>query len=283
MEIPTVPKAGGLVREDITYYVPTMGRTDQIPVTLNQLKLASLLDKTVIFCPQKEVNFWLQEFPKVRKVVSQPLSVNGIGQVRAHMLRDCGTRYFFMIDDDIKFANRYPDGRLEAIRPSSQEYRERFRFYLYDHVLSTFARYDTVGIGHRMFCQDREDEVENKQTGWAWGYDLERVMPDLAPALDRLTLHEDTDWCLTLLESGHKNVIQSYIVSQGRRVSLDPTDGGCAVYRTPELVKEQTEKFIALHPNTVTPREPREGLAETTQYRHTVHWKRAYRPKETQR
>ena len=258
---------------DITYWVPTWGRARQRADTLLHLEAAGLLEQTVVVCAPGEARVYRDVFPSLRQTYEQPSDIHGIGQVRAWMFNICQSRYFFMMDDDVSFALRFSDGSLR----SGLLFPVLLRHELHDRILELFRSYDTVGIGFRMFCQDRAYLTENKQTGWAWGYDRLKVAEDLRPCFGRLTLHEDTDWCLTLLGTGHRNVVSSYVVSQARQVSLDPTDGGCAVYRTPALVEEQTAKFLALHPGVVEPRVPRVGLPASTQYRHTVHWKRAFK------
>ena len=264
-----------ITSREITYYVPTRGRTSRRPIALEELRTAGLLGNTVLVCPMMELahwDDWARQNNEPLTVVEEPESVRNIGDCRAFMLEHCRTRYFFMIDDDVSFSHRYENG---TTTPSNMN-PLRLRKHLHDEVLDMFQVYPVVGIGSRMFCQDRPFLVEDKQTGWAWGYDVWKVKRDLRECFGRLVIHEDTDWCLTLLGKGHHNVILSYIVASARSVANSPEEGGCGIYRTPELVREQTAKFVALHPGVVTMREPRPGLPETTQYRHRVAWRKAF-------
>lgn len=260
----------------IRFFVPTRGRLHRPSTTLDQLQAAGLDGETVIVCPYQEANEWQQRFP-LMNVLSEPAKNENIGQCRAFILETAAThgfRYAFMIDDDIKFSFHPDEGGGPAINNI-----DRFRYLLRDYTLALFQIYPVVGIGSRLWSQDRPLLWENRQTGWAWGYDVPAVIDVLRPVFGRLVVHEDTDWCLTLLEQGYKNVIQSYLLLQGRSVADTPEEGGCGLYRNVDLVLRETEKFIAFHPHCVTPREPRPGLSAQTQYRHTVHWSRAYRPK----
>lgn len=255
--------------DEITYFVPTRGRTHRDLSALKHLDAAGLRPETVILCSAAEV---LHYSRAGWRVLPESIKNRGIGDARAQMLEECETSLMLMIDDDVSFAVR--DG-FDSTDPGLRV-PAWLRKELRDRVLELFKDKPVVGVGSRLFFQSRPFLTENKQTGWAWGYRVADVRPTLRRIYGRLQLLEDVDWCLTLLEDGIPNVISNYLLASSSKVGQRPEDGGCAIYRTPEMVADQVTKFQRYHPHTVKVVAPRRGnLGEATQYRQRILWSRA--------
>lgn len=257
---------------EITYYVPTRGKLGKRATTLATLREVDLLRHTIVCCPPQEQQAWMTRFPELKDVVCPDDTVTNINQKRRWMLLHCQTPLFFMLDDDLTLQHQENGMFYPGLHNL-----ERLRYYLLDNLIRHFDTYDTVGIGSRPFSHNRPLEAENRQTGWAWGYRVASVLDDLRPAFDRLILHGDVDWCLTLLETGHRNIVDSNIVASARRPSVSKEDGGCGIYRTPELVRQQGELYRSLHPDVVFPRTDAKEIGELSQHGYVVRWKKAFK------
>ena len=258
---------------ELSYYVPTRGRVhwEKLP-TLEDIKAARLLHMVTIVCPKEEVAIWQIRYPDVKDVLGRPDSVKNLSQCRAWMVETCPTRYIFLLDDDVTFRVQYEEDRRTA---RVLKDIPRFKWGLTHHVMDLFQEYPHVGFGGYYFCHRRPMLKEIGWAGYTWGYDRDVVGELVAPALRRLPLYSDSEQCLTILRAGFKNVVTGYVVVSARKPALTPQDGGCGVYRTPELVEEARQGLIAVHGDFIRER-PLSKYQRNPQGTLYFDWKRAY-------
>lgn len=269
--------------DDLSYYVPTRGRTHLKDLkAINYMQIAGLLHKTILVCPNEEIQYWKDIYPTSLKIVGieEPGIIKDLGYKRTFMFKHCPTKLFFMIDDDVSFSNQYDKDPSRKIRIGYKD-PSRLHYYLTTHLIELFKKYPAVGIGSSLFANVRPFLTENKLTSQAFGYNREIVEKDLTPAFNRTPLMHDVDWCLTLLAAGHKNIITSYIVVSTTKEALYAEDGGQGIHRTPELIEECGSKLMKIHSGIIT-RNPRIRLdlhPNSQQGKFMYHWKKAYKEK----
>ena len=271
----------------LSIYVPTRGRLHRENlVTLEQFRVANMQEWVTLVCPLEEVTPWFDRYGDF-KILPEPYHIGNIGAKRAWMFDHCQTRYFFMVDDDISFAHQYHDPETNQRATSAvNSDPSRFRYFMTEHLLELFYKYDSVGIGSRLFCNTRPMVMENRKLGWAWGLDKQakNMRKHLKPVFDRqITMYDDIDWNLTLLEYGHRNIISSYIIAQAGKEAEVPDDGGIGLYRTSESVIEDGNRFMAAHPGVVTESKRYTDFKNRTSNslsgRFIIHWTRAFEAK----
>jgi hypothetical protein len=277
-------------------YIPTRGRVgEDRQITLKQFKLRST-HTPILVCPDDEV---MAHRTYHSKVWGCPL--NGIGNKRQFILENACDDVVVMIDDDMKFFYR-PVLKETTLLPIGSKLDDM----LCDIVRMVYLYgYKHGGIGPRQ-GNNSKAKLWNSKTGeWEPKYHDKTfrngfidhnhlVMRNTRvngvhfyhrqTALDarvnfgKLPLMEDFYVTLQLLTLGYPNItLHDYVWNQPQ----SSMEGGCSLYRTPELQAQAAEMLKAEFPEYVSVITKRsrswggEGMQERKDVR--VNWLKAYR------
>ena len=180
-------------------------------------------------------------------------------------------RYIIFVDDDLKFDARV-GGKL--VKANQIQTWKAFNL-LYKYLKEGFAHVAlSAREGNNRVEEDYRDATRAMRV---CGFDLNVVFKHNL-SFNRLPLMADFDITLSLLELGYPNrVIYKY--ANGQRKSND--DGGCSLYRTPELMTAAAEGLYKLHPQFVkveekTTSKPWAGFDTNVRTDVTVAWRKAF-------
>lgn len=210
--------------------------------------------RTYFVIQAREAFHWARQVEKPGyegvKFLVLPEHIQTLSPTRQWILeygRDEGIPRLAMMDDDLRFSHR-KDGEGTKLYHSGS-----------GHVSAMFAnleweiRADGGGFLHAgISAREGNNRVEkNRKT-------VTRMMRVLAyrptevlatgARFDRIRTKQDFDFCLQLLRAGHPNLVK-YDSAQDQGGSQE--SGGCATYRTPQMMAEDAENLRALHPDFV--------------------------------
>lgn len=211
--------------------IPSRGRAGNVRV-LEYLKELN----PILVVPDWERGAYLRHYPE--------LEVHGVGcgniqEKRQHILDTWGkNNKIVMIDDDLRFRVRRDDKFVPATPRD-----------IVHMIRSMEAHLDFtphVGIADEFMCQHNPPgSVEGKRYNQVLGYNFKgwKNTPKY-----RLTINEEHDMHLQLREKGHMPIVMTDYTKGSKYNAI----GGCSTWRTPELEREQFERFARLWPGVVT-------------------------------
>ena len=225
-------------------YIPSRGRAHEM-LTLFQLP-RRWQEKSHIVCPASEAHLYQRLGVDVMGV---PDELSGIHHARQWVVDHAHSECVFMIDDDMKFAQRDPKWLYPEYTyylPQAETGPEQVG-KLFDMMESWMEVDGFVHIG----IDARQMNVGRKDRWWrqvvrmnnAYGHNV-RILKEEGIRWDRLPVMEDFDVTLCLLKEGYPNQITvDYVWNQrgsGKK-------GGCSSYRNLQMQAECAHRLAALH------------------------------------
>lgn len=175
-----------------------------------------------------------------------PKKVEGLSATRQWILENSG-RYVMQLDDDFASFNIKPhmdDWKL--MRASPRQIVDLFN--LVDYWITEKVAHAGIMDRVRAATPSTRGQYQTRQLCAQFlAYD-NRVLRKEQIRFDRVLLSQDKDVCLQLLELGYENRISrrySYNCKAG------DSPGGCALYRTEKLRREQSDLLANLHPEGI--------------------------------
>lgn len=251
-------------------YIPTMGRVDR------QRTLSVIPDKfdVSLVVDHIERNMY-KEYTSRCEIIVTPKTVTDIGATRKFITKLQSVGNIVMLDDDLQFYRRKPDGYLEGNLGDIQAQRK-----ITGEALSLVSKTLSQGFAH---CGISAREGNNRVSAdyvdctrmlRLLAYDAYKLK-HLGIKFDRISLMEDFDVTLQLLTKGCPNRV-FYNYAQGQRVSNE--SGGCSSYRVPELQTESAHKLKQNFPDfvDVVQKETKVAWGGGTRTDVRIKWKKAY-------
>ena len=254
------------MRSNITYVINTLGRVDK------QITWRSLPDSI-----RKNTYFSVQEheahlYPPEYKLIVLPDNIRDLPKTRQWLVDNITTRYLVIMDDDLSFFRRHENGDPSKLYKTEPKDIERM-FSVIRHLLG--SGYPMVGVSAREGNNRVPDAVKFVGRSMRiFGLDLYTVR-SAGARFDRTKTKEDMDMTLQLLRAGYENAVL-YSYANDHVSSNAP--GGCANYRTLELMKADAEILKALHPEfvKVVEKTTKTSWGGATRTDVVVQWKKAY-------
>lgn len=274
------------------FVIPSAGRARRM-VTLRSLKIAGVLDRTILVVPKAQV----QSYENNVQGVFDKVTIIGLGEEHAGIAKTRewiltqmpmrGHRYVAMFDDDMDFCWR-PDCENS---PALETIKDQHRMV---ELLDTMTSWLALGFVHVGLTarQGNNNQFKNDAgvTGW-WRYrDATRMMNAYAydvkalaaliergiVTLGRVPVMEDFDLTLQLLRAGYANRV-SYEYCWNQRLS--GAEGGCSTYRTGEMQAAAATTLAELHPGFVKVVEKNSASQKGAMAQRidvNVQWRKAY-------
>jgi hypothetical protein len=221
--------------------IPSMGRADTVRTLAMWPK--EWLPSTYLVVPLEESAAYKLHWPGVKQVMVDPQMANGIAATRQYIWEQAkDVEYVCQVSDDLRFAYRDENMKLHG----ATELHVRFIFDLMLRLLmdgwmhvGLSARAGNNHVPHVMKAVGRMCDVyahrhhDCRKLGVRW---------------DRKVLQSDFDVTLQLLRLGHPNaIIYNYCWDQ----QGSNAQGGCSLYRTPEMLERESSELERLHPGFV--------------------------------
>ena len=223
-----------------TYGRPHRKRTiDRLPKRLRQ--------RAWLVVQKREADQY--EYP--RKIVL-PNKIKMLSPTRQFILDHAETRKILIMDDDFKFLRRK---NPEDVRDWHMEPCKGVDIYpIFDLILDWLDEYAHCGLSDRL-KNNKLASIRNARLFKECdrmmrflAYDVEKVR-EVGARFDRIDLKQDMDMTLQLLRAGFKNIVSyQYAIDQ---IGGSHSKGGCATYRTPEMMDRCARELAKLHPGLV--------------------------------
>lgn len=250
---------------DATYVINTLGRVNK-QITWNNLP-ESIRKHTILSVQKHEVD----QYPKGYGIIILPDHIRNLPDTRQYLIDVIQTRFLFIMDDDLSFFYR-EKGDPKHLHKMTEE---KMEYMFMDMHAALLMGYPMVGISAREGNNRVEQRgVEIARSMRIFGLDLD-VVRKVGARFDRTKTKEDMDMTLQLLRAGYKNFV--YYDYANDHVSSN-APGGCALYRTLELMEQDAHRLAELHPGFVKVVKKQtktswNGLERTDVI---VQWKKAY-------
>lgn len=238
-------------------FIPSRGRADR----QTTLELIPRSHDVTIVVPLNEVEAYANRWPVRAHVVG--MNYAHIGEKRQKILdivaagaERAPDAKILMLDDDLKFRCRV-GGRFVS---ASDESVGR----MIDTIEKKLDEYAHVGVTDEYMCQTRPvGFYEGGRYSQVLAYNL-----DLWPEKFRyrLAINEEHDMNLQLTASG----LPPCVLTDWTKGSKFYAAGGCSAWRTPEVQRENVEKFAKMWPGVVTIVEKKSGFPDVR-----VQWRKA--------
>ncbi len=216
-------------------FIPTLGREKQFTFET----LPDIWKRQVIFICGPGEKKRLSAFGA--PVWEQPAEVKGIAGVRQMVMDFARDEKVVMLDDDLKFAKRLPDGKLTPADKTAVN----SMLFIVEKQLEYYAH-------GAVSCREGNNRVTEAMTLIGRPLRLlsyNRTMVKKAECRFRLKVMEDFDMTLQLLRKGCKNfIIWDYCHDQ---CIGSGAPGGCSGYRTPAVQAQAAHDLAKLHPGFV--------------------------------
>jgi hypothetical protein len=228
---------------------------------------------TTLVVSEKEYPAYKRNSPCHIEVITCPYE--RIAKKRQWILENSDDDIVMFVDDDLKFFRRprmnHP--RLVRIRdfPSTQR-------RMWQEIEDTFLTHAMVGVSSR--GGNNFINVEHKdcaKINACWGVDR-RVLSDNDIRIDTTPIMEDYQVALSLLTRGYPNRV-FYRWAWDQKNSMSQSEGGCSLWRTPEIQNEGAEALHDLFPQytKLTLKHPKTGwFQDKPRVDITVQWKKAF-------
>lgn len=209
---------------------------------------------------------------KSTNIMRLPPEIKTISPTRQFILENAGTRFFIMMDDDLRFSRKRQDDRTKLKDCTSEDIGE-----MVELLYAKLRRHANVGLSSREGNNRKPNSVYyNERIMRVLGYDRDRVPPDCR--FDRIPLKQDFDMTLQLLRHGLKNcVIYEFANDQ---VTGSNARGGCSNFRTEEMSEKAAHALKKLHPEFVSLSTKKnsnwKGFGSETRTDVMVQWKKAF-------
>lgn len=246
-------------------FIPSLARAKQANHTWENLPPA-VQERAYMVVGPKDAPAYLQRFPEDNVLI---VDVKGIGKVRQHII-DISDGPVLMLDDDLRFFTRRTDDPTKFSKATPKDVTKMIAAV--ERKLETYAH---VAITPREGANRKTDKVIfNTRCLRALGFDA-RILKELGVRFDRVTVMEDFDVALQLLNLGYKSASLNEWV-QDQTTSNAP--GGCSEYRTLEVQAKGARALAKLHPAyvTVVEKETKGAWGGGTRLDVRVAWKKAY-------
>ncbi len=223
-------------------FIMSRGRAGKVK-TLDNMPEEWKKRHTTLIVPESEVETYSRAYPDA-DIWGRSSEATTLPKARRWLVNRVGTGKIVMMDDDLEFYERY-EGSTRLKNKGDYDVRDvagrmlvELAGFLDDHV--------HAGVSGRE-GQNRvtADFVRCTRMSRVLAYRLDGL-PKIA--WDRVDDMEDFDITLQLLRLGQQNIV-SYRFAQGQGSSSE--EGGCSMYRTPQLHTETAQRLADLHPGFV--------------------------------
>lgn len=249
---------------DTTIVINTLGRINK-QITWNNLP-PEIRERTFLSVQKHE----FYDYPPGYNIIQLPEHIKNLPDTRQWLIENVQTRFLLIMDDDLTFFTRRDHDHKHLHKMTPEEHTEMF---LVMRRLGT--DYPMVGISAREGNNRQEDDLALcTRSMRIFLLDL-GVLQSNGFRFDRTKTKEDMDMTLQLLRSGYRNAVL-YRYANDHVSSNAP--GGCKLYRTLELMKEDAHRLHALHPAYVKVVEKQTKTSWEGQKRTdvVVQWKKAF-------
>lgn len=174
-----------------------------------------------------------------------------------------------MLDDDLQFFVR-ENGPGKLVKCTEADFIQMF-----ETIEDRLDRYALVGVSQREGNnRQQKEEVEVTRCGGMFGIRLDRGRENNW-RFDRTKTKEDMDYILQMLSQGCKNLV---LFTWCREAGVSNAAGGCSVYRTDGVMKEDALHFAALWPGVVKviEKQTKTSWGGGSRYDVIVQWKKCY-------
>lgn len=200
-----------------------------------------------------------------------PEHIKDLPSTRQWLIDNVQTRYLIIMDDDLSFFHRKDDNPAKLYKNTETETTEMFQDIV--HLLE--HGYPMVGISARE--GNNREPLAVKYVGRSmriFGLDLHTIR-EVGARFDRTKTKEDMDMTLQLLRAGYQNAI--YYCYANDHVSSN-APGGCALYRTLQVMEEDAYRLQQLHPSyvKVVKKQTKTSWNGMERTDVVVQWKKAY-------
>lgn len=250
--------------KDLTIVINTLGRINN-QITWRNLPEA-IREYTYLSVQKHEFH----EYPKGYSLIMLPEEVKNLPQTRQWLIDTIQTRFLLIMDDDLSFFTRRNGDHKHLHKVGDADIFEMLSAMHFECHHNPM-----VGISAREGNNRVEQDITYcTRSMRMFMLDLEKVRK-VGARFDRTKTKEDMDMTLQLLRAGHKNAV-FYKWANDHVSSNAP--GGCALYRTLELMKEDAEVLAKLHPGFVKVVEKQTKTSWNGMKRTDVivQWKKAY-------
>lgn len=223
---------------DTTFVINTLGRVNK-QITWNNLP-KPIQERTYLSVQKHE----FYEYPQGYNIIQLPEAIKNLPDTRQWLIDNIQTRYLVIMDDDLSFFTR-----------KDADPRKLYKVTEDDTLLMFAAMHNALKFGYAMVgisAREGNNRVEEAQVECTrsmriFGLDL-HVLREVGARFDRTKTKEDMDMTLQLLRAGKPNLV-FYQWANDHVSSNAP--GGCALYRTLELMEKDANTLAALHPGFV--------------------------------
>ena len=223
--------------KELQIFIHTHGRHDE----QQSLKWLSPRVQKRVWLVVQEREAHLHDWPRLMVL---PDEIRMLSPTRQYIMENAKRNKIIMMDDDLRFYRRKSQDDWHLRNSTFQDTGAMFR-----KMSRWLDKYAHCGVSGREGNNRVEPlSLENKRMMRILGYNRELVARTGA-RFDRLDTKQDFDMTLKLLLAGYPNIV-SYEFCQGQwRGSNSP--GGCAEYRTPEMMSRCAQELADLHPGFV--------------------------------
>lgn len=226
--------------DNVAFCILTRARSDK-QTTLKNLhpKIRNMIYLVVDKSEYKSHNKYQSKVKKILKFPDGWGKWNGnFSDKKEWTSNNIKERYYFILDDDLSFFAR-KDGRLVKARKFDVLSMFKLLYkYMKDENYAHVALSLRGGNNHVS-----EDIAKNTRATAVCGFDLKIVKKEKV-VFNSTPLMADFDITLSLLEKGYPNIV-IYKYANSHRISND--QGGCSLYRTPELMEKAAEMIKSRH------------------------------------
>lgn len=251
--------------QDVTIVINTLGRVGK-QITWGNLPRE--IQRLTSFSVQShEAHLYPTEYD----LILLPDEIKDLPTTRQWLIDNVKSRYLIIMDDDLSFFHRKDDSPKKLYKNDELDTLEMFRDIMHELECGTAM----VGISARE--GNNHEPTALKYVGRSmriFGLDLHTVR-EVGARFDRTKTKEDMDMTLQLLRAGYRNAI-FYHWSNDHVSSNAP--GGCASYRTLEVMKADAYLMQSLHPEfvKVVEKTTKTSWGGATRTDVVVQWKKAF-------
>ena len=239
--------------------IPTLGRS-QNQMTFDNLPPNAQKLVTLVVQP-KEKNY----YPKYNTLVLPDDDI-GITETRRWIYMNSMDIKYFVIDDDMKFIRRTP-GEEKSKRPMNESDWD----YLLNKTNDWLDDFAWGGFRQGNLPPSGKEYLESAAVNCAFFFNGKKL-PDESELDWSLSTVEDISMVLQLFQKGYNNRVWDKF---GYLSNYVGTEGGCAEWRTLDLINENHQKLINMYPQYVSWNGTKEILGGEFK-KIKVKWKQAY-------
>tara|TARA_B100000073_G_C23604379_1_gene521780 strand:- start:48 stop:830 length:783 start_codon:yes stop_codon:yes gene_type:complete len=239
--------------------IPTLGRS-QNQMTFDNLPPNAQKLVTLVVQP-KEKNC----YPKYNTLVLPDDDI-GITETRRWIYMNSMDIKYFVIDDDMKFIRRTP-GEEKSKRPMNESDWD----YLLNKTSDWLDDFAWGGFRQGNLPPSGKEYLESAAVNCAFFFNGKKL-PDESELDWSLSTVEDISMVLQLFQKGYNNRVWDKF---GYLSNYVGTEGGCAEWRTLDLINENHQKLINMYPQYVSWNGTKEILGGEFK-KIKVKWKQAY-------